>query len=208
MSQDPYTAYRTIARLGALLLVLLGSLVLLGWLWNVGFLTTVLPGRITMKPNTRHRLPVARRGSLPVDAIQPDSEHPTLVCGFRGAGQPGRIAYVVRVRVPRRSRDRPIAVQGCRATVLSRQDGPHYSIQLFHCGIERPAVGLLREARETFADAGGDHRVERSFRHRRIPVRRAPAVRLSRVHLNGASHRGGIPGRLSFAVVLSARTWV
>jgi len=47
MSQDPYTAYRTIARLGALLLVLLGSLVLLGWLWNVGFLTTVLPGRIT-----------------------------------------------------------------------------------------------------------------------------------------------------------------
>lgn len=52
MSQDPYTAYRTIARLGALLLVLLGSLVLLGWLWNVGFLTTVLPGRITMKPNT------------------------------------------------------------------------------------------------------------------------------------------------------------
>ena len=53
MSQDPYTAYRTIARLGALLLVLLGSLGLLGWLWNVGFLTpTVLPGRITMKPNT------------------------------------------------------------------------------------------------------------------------------------------------------------
>jgi len=52
MSQDPYTAYRTIARLGAVLLMLLGSLVLLGWLWNVGFLTTVLPGPITMKPNT------------------------------------------------------------------------------------------------------------------------------------------------------------
>ena len=52
MSQDPYTAYRTIARLGAVLLMLLGSLVLLGWLWNVGFLTTVLPGRIAMKPNT------------------------------------------------------------------------------------------------------------------------------------------------------------
>jgi hypothetical protein len=52
MSQDQYTAYRTIARLGALLLVLLGSLVLLGWLWHVGFLTTVLPGRITMKPKS------------------------------------------------------------------------------------------------------------------------------------------------------------
>ncbi len=52
----------------------------------------------------RHRLPVARRGPLPVDAVQPDSQHPTLVCRFRGAGQPGRIAYVVRVRVPRRSR--------------------------------------------------------------------------------------------------------
>ena len=52
MSQEPYTTYRTIARLGAILLMLLGSLVLLGWLWNVGFLTTILPGRITMKPNT------------------------------------------------------------------------------------------------------------------------------------------------------------
>jgi signal transduction histidine kinase/ActR/RegA family two-component response regulator len=52
MSQEPYTTYRTIARLGAILLMLLGSLVLLGWLWDVGLLTTVLPGRITMKPNT------------------------------------------------------------------------------------------------------------------------------------------------------------
>lgn len=52
MSQDPYRLYRIIARLGALLLMLLGSTVLLGWLWNVGFLTTVLSGRISMKPNT------------------------------------------------------------------------------------------------------------------------------------------------------------
>ncbi|MGH9553673.1 MAG: histidine kinase dimerization/phospho-acceptor domain-containing protein, partial [Terriglobales bacterium] len=52
MSQAPYTTYRTIARLGAILLMLLGSLVLLGWLWDVGLFTSVLPGRITMKPNT------------------------------------------------------------------------------------------------------------------------------------------------------------
>jgi hypothetical protein len=30
------------------MLMLLGSSVLLGWLWNIGFLTTVLPGRIMM----------------------------------------------------------------------------------------------------------------------------------------------------------------
>jgi signal transduction histidine kinase/ActR/RegA family two-component response regulator len=52
MSQDPYTVYRTIARLGAVLLILLGTLVLLGWFGNVEWLTTVLPGRIAMKPNT------------------------------------------------------------------------------------------------------------------------------------------------------------
>ncbi len=44
--------YRTVARLGGVLLLLLGALVLLGWLWNIALLTTVLPGRIAMKPNT------------------------------------------------------------------------------------------------------------------------------------------------------------
>ena len=52
MSQDLNTAHRITARLSALLLVLLGTLVLLGWLWNVEFLITVLPARFTMKPNT------------------------------------------------------------------------------------------------------------------------------------------------------------
>jgi len=52
MSQDSYKVYRTIARLGGVLLLLLGALVLLGWLWNIELLTTVLPGRVTMKPNT------------------------------------------------------------------------------------------------------------------------------------------------------------
>jgi signal transduction histidine kinase/ActR/RegA family two-component response regulator len=52
MSQDPYKVYRTVARLGGVLLLLLGALVLLGWLWNIALLTTVLPGRIAMKPNT------------------------------------------------------------------------------------------------------------------------------------------------------------
>ncbi len=52
MSQDPYTVYRKIARLGGMLLVLLGILVLFGWLWNVELFTSVLPGRIAMKPNT------------------------------------------------------------------------------------------------------------------------------------------------------------
>jgi len=52
MSQDPYKVYRTIARCCGLVLALLGVLVLLDWLWNIAALTTVLPGRITMKPNT------------------------------------------------------------------------------------------------------------------------------------------------------------
>jgi signal transduction histidine kinase/ActR/RegA family two-component response regulator len=52
MSQDPYKIYRTIARLGSVVLLLLGALVLLGWLWKIELLTTFLPGRITMKPNT------------------------------------------------------------------------------------------------------------------------------------------------------------
>ena len=52
MSQDAYKVYRTIARSGSILLMLLGFLVLLGWVFHVGVLTTVLPGRITMKPNT------------------------------------------------------------------------------------------------------------------------------------------------------------
>jgi signal transduction histidine kinase/ActR/RegA family two-component response regulator len=52
MNPDPYKVYRTMARLGGVLLLLLGALVLLGWLWNIGVLTTVLPGRITMKPNS------------------------------------------------------------------------------------------------------------------------------------------------------------
>ncbi len=52
MSQEPYKLYRTIARVGGGLLLLLGVLVLLGWVWNIGILTSVLPDRITMKPNT------------------------------------------------------------------------------------------------------------------------------------------------------------
>jgi signal transduction histidine kinase/ActR/RegA family two-component response regulator len=50
-NQDPYKVYRTIARVGAVLLLLLGVLVLLGWLWNIESLTTIFPGRIAMKPN-------------------------------------------------------------------------------------------------------------------------------------------------------------
>jgi signal transduction histidine kinase/ActR/RegA family two-component response regulator len=52
MSQNPYTVYRTIARLGSVLLMLLGTLILLGWFWNMELLTAVLPGRMATKPNT------------------------------------------------------------------------------------------------------------------------------------------------------------
>jgi hypothetical protein len=34
------------------LLIILGVAVLVGWLADIGFLTTVLPGRVSMKPNT------------------------------------------------------------------------------------------------------------------------------------------------------------
>ena len=52
MSQDPYKVYRNIARLGGVLLLALGALALAGWALKIGFLTTVLPGSIPMKPNT------------------------------------------------------------------------------------------------------------------------------------------------------------
>jgi signal transduction histidine kinase len=52
MSLDPYKVYRTIARLGSVVLLLLGVLVLLGWLWKIESLTAFLSGSITMKPNT------------------------------------------------------------------------------------------------------------------------------------------------------------
>jgi signal transduction histidine kinase/ActR/RegA family two-component response regulator len=52
MSQDPYKAYRTIARVGGVVLLLLGVLVLFGWLWKIELFTTFVSGRITMKPNT------------------------------------------------------------------------------------------------------------------------------------------------------------
>ncbi len=52
MSQDPYKVYRTIARVGGVVLLLLGVLVLLGWLWKIELFTTFVSGRITMKPNT------------------------------------------------------------------------------------------------------------------------------------------------------------
>jgi signal transduction histidine kinase/ActR/RegA family two-component response regulator len=52
MSQDPYKVYRTIARGGGAVLLVLGVLVLLGWLWKIELFTTFLSGRITMNPNT------------------------------------------------------------------------------------------------------------------------------------------------------------
>jgi len=44
--------YRVAARTGGVVLLTLGALVLLGWLWKIESLTTFLPGPITMKPNT------------------------------------------------------------------------------------------------------------------------------------------------------------
>jgi len=43
---------RVLARLGACLLIALGVSVLIGWMFRVGPLLTVVPGRITMKANT------------------------------------------------------------------------------------------------------------------------------------------------------------
>jgi len=52
MNQDPYKVYRVAARTGGVVLLTLGALVLLGWLWKIESLTTFLPGPITMKANT------------------------------------------------------------------------------------------------------------------------------------------------------------
>src|SRR6478672_2888446 len=51
MNQDPYKVYRTIARVGSVLLLLLGAMALFGGLWDVGAFTTALPGSIAMKPS-------------------------------------------------------------------------------------------------------------------------------------------------------------
>jgi signal transduction histidine kinase/ActR/RegA family two-component response regulator len=52
MSQDSYKVYRIAARTGGVVLLILGILVLLGWLWKIALLTAFFPGPITMKPNT------------------------------------------------------------------------------------------------------------------------------------------------------------
>ena len=44
--------FRTMARGGAIFLVLLGTTVLLGWFFDSSFLKTLLPGQVTMKANT------------------------------------------------------------------------------------------------------------------------------------------------------------
>ena len=143
MSQDPYATYRTIARLGAVLLMLLGSLVLLGWLWDVGFLTSVLPGRITMKPNTAIGF-LSLGVALFLLTRSTQTRSTQLWCAASAAlvslgGLLTLSEYVFHA-------DFGIDQLLFRDIVqlpLSWQDGPHYSIQLFHCGLERPAVGLL-----------------------------------------------------------------
>ena len=93
--------YRTIARLGGVLLMLLGTLVLLGWFWNVGWLTTVLPGRIAMKPNTAIGFLFLGLALFLLTRLQQDSQHPTLVCRLRDGSYSRGPAYIVRVSFPR-----------------------------------------------------------------------------------------------------------
>jgi len=52
MSAREFMTYRSSARLGACALVALGLCVLIGWARGIAVLITVLPGRISMKPNT------------------------------------------------------------------------------------------------------------------------------------------------------------
>jgi signal transduction histidine kinase/CheY-like chemotaxis protein len=44
--------FRTIARTGSIFLILLGATVLLGWLFDISLLKSILPGHISMKANT------------------------------------------------------------------------------------------------------------------------------------------------------------
>src|SRR4029077_3464857 len=44
--------FRTITRASAIFLILLGATVLVGWLSDIAFLKSVLPGQISMKANT------------------------------------------------------------------------------------------------------------------------------------------------------------
>jgi len=44
--------FRTIARAGSIFLVVLGATVLVGWLFDLGLLKSILPGHISMKVNT------------------------------------------------------------------------------------------------------------------------------------------------------------
>ena len=79
MSQDPYKVYRTIARVGGVVLLVLGVLVLLGWLWNIDLFTTFLSGRITMKPNTAVGFVFLGIAFFRADLVLEKSQDPNLV---------------------------------------------------------------------------------------------------------------------------------
>ena len=100
MSQNPHKVYRTIARLGGVLLLLLGVLVLLGWLWHIDLLTTVLPGRITMKPNSAIGFLFLGFAAFLL-AGNAKTRTTRLCCGSLCRGSdPNWVAYVVRVSFP------------------------------------------------------------------------------------------------------------
>ena len=50
--QNDDSQFRTVARAGAIFLILLGTTVLCGWFFDLAFLKSVLPGQIIMKANT------------------------------------------------------------------------------------------------------------------------------------------------------------
>ena len=47
---EPYSQFRKVARIGSVFLIALGIAVLIGWIADIWWLKSVLPGRISMKP--------------------------------------------------------------------------------------------------------------------------------------------------------------
>lgn len=77
-------SYGQAARVGGYALIVLGLLVLLGWLANLELLMTVLPGRIRMKANTAIGFPFA--GIATVFLAQAHRTQKTRIASTLSAG--------------------------------------------------------------------------------------------------------------------------
>ena len=203
MSQDPYKVYRTIARVGGVVLLLLGVLVLLGWLWKIELFTTFLSGRITMKPNTAIGFLFLGLAFFLLTSYS-KGRKTQLWCAASATvvilvGLLTLSEYLFHV-------DLGIDQLLFKDLVQMPYPGRMAHITAFNfciVGLSVLLLALSEKRAKHFTGACGHYRSEFDLRDHRIPVRCARAVRLDRVHLDGPPHRRRIPGGFAFGAVLS-----